>query len=97
VKAGHHRGSQGQAFLLLLHMIHIIAGGTCDRREHDSNDARYSKRSRGETDLWLPAHGPSHATVDAMAGFGWIVATLTGDRVHIQLTNAGRAALAGTA
>jgi hypothetical protein len=35
--------------------------------------------------------------VDAMAEFGWIVATLTGERVYIQLTNAGRAALAGAA
>jgi hypothetical protein len=53
--------------------------------------------AEGSSDLWLPAHGPSHATVDAMADFGWIVATLTGERVYIQLTNAGRAALAGLA
>ena len=53
--------------------------------------------AEGTSDLWLPAHGPSHSTVDAMAEFGWIVATPTGDRVYIQLTNAGRAALEGAA
>lgn len=53
--------------------------------------------AEGSSDLWLPAHGPTHSTVDALADFGWIVATPTGDRVYIQLTNAGRAALAGSA
>jgi hypothetical protein len=53
--------------------------------------------AEGSADLWVPAHGPSHATVEAMAELGWIVATLTGDRVYIQLTDAGRAALADTA
>jgi hypothetical protein len=53
--------------------------------------------AEGSFDLWLPAHGPSRSTVDAMAEFGWIVATPKSDPVYIQLTNAGRAALAGTA
>jgi hypothetical protein len=53
--------------------------------------------AEGSSDLWLPAHGPTHSTVDALAEFGWIVATPTGDRVYIQLTHAGRAALAGSA
>jgi hypothetical protein len=44
-----------------------------------------------------PAHGLSHSTVDAMVEFGWIVATPKGDRVYIQMTNAGRTALAGSA
>ena len=38
-----------------------------------------------------------NSTVDALAKFGWIVATPKGDRVYIQLTNAGRAALEGAA
>jgi hypothetical protein len=53
--------------------------------------------AEGSSDLWLPVHSPNHSTVDALAKFGWIVATPKGDRVHIQLTNAGRAALAGAA
>ena len=53
--------------------------------------------AEGSFDLWLPAHGPSHWTASTMAEFGWIEATPKGDRVYIQLTNAGRAALAGTA
>jgi hypothetical protein len=53
--------------------------------------------AEGSSDLWLPAHGPIHSTANAMVEFGWIVAMLNGDRVYIQLTNTGRAALAGTA
>ena len=53
--------------------------------------------AEGSSDLWLPAHGLSHSTVDAMVEFGWIVATPNGDRVYIQMTNAGRTALAGSA
>ena len=53
--------------------------------------------AEGSSDLWLPAHGLSHSTANTMAEFGWIVATPTGDRVYIQLTNAGRAALEGAA
>ena len=52
--------------------------------------------AEGSSDLWLPAHGPSHSTVNAMVEFGWIVATLKGDRVYIELANAGRAALASS-
>jgi hypothetical protein len=39
--------------------------------------------AEGSSDLWLPAHGPSHSTVNTMAEFGWVVATLKGDRVYI--------------
>jgi hypothetical protein len=53
--------------------------------------------AEGSSDLWLPADGPSHLTVDALAKFGWIVATPKGDRIYVQLTNAGRAALEGAA
>jgi hypothetical protein len=53
--------------------------------------------AEGCSDLWLPAQGSSHSTVDALAKFGWIVATPKGNRVYIQLTNAGRAALEGAA
>ena len=53
--------------------------------------------AEGDSDLWLPAVGVSHSMVNAMVEFGWIVATLKGDRVYIELTNAGRAALAGAA
>jgi hypothetical protein len=52
--------------------------------------------AEGSSDLWLPAHGAGRSTVNAMVEFGWIVATLKGDRVYIQLTNAGRAALASS-
>jgi DNA-binding PadR family transcriptional regulator len=52
--------------------------------------------AEGSSDLWLPAHGASHSTVDAMVELGWIVATLQGDRVYIQLTDAGRAVLASS-
>jgi hypothetical protein len=53
--------------------------------------------AEGSPDSWLPVHGVSHSIVDALAKFGWIVATPKGDRVYIQLTNAGRAALEGAA
>ena len=53
--------------------------------------------AEGDSDLWLPAVGVSHSIVDAMAKFGWIVATPKGDRVYVQLTNHGRAALEGAA
>ena len=53
--------------------------------------------AEGSSDLWLPARGVSHSIVDALAKFGWIVATPKGDRVYIQMTNAGRAALASIA
>ena len=46
-----------------------------------------------DSDLWLPAPGVSHSIVDVLAKFGWIEATLKGDRVYIQLTDAGRAVL----
>jgi len=46
-----------------------------------------------DSDLWLPAVGVSHSIVDVLAKFGWIEATLKGDRVYIQLTDAGRAVL----
>ena len=52
--------------------------------------------AEGSSDLWLPAHGPSHSTVDALAKFGRIVATPKGDRIYIQLTDAGRAVLASS-
>jgi hypothetical protein len=52
--------------------------------------------AEGDSDLWLPAVGVSHSMVNAMVEFGWIVATLKGDRVYIELTNAGRAALASS-
>jgi hypothetical protein len=41
--------------------------------------------------------GISNSIVDALAKFGWIVATPKGDRIYIQLTDAGRAALEGAA
>ena len=53
--------------------------------------------AESSSDLWLPAIGVSHSIVDALAKFGWIVATPKGDRVYIQLTNHGRAALEGAA
>ena len=53
--------------------------------------------AEGSPDLWLPALGVSNSIVHDLAEFGWIVATPTGDRVYIQLTHAGRAALAGSA
>ena len=53
--------------------------------------------AEGSSDLWLPARGVSHSIVDALAKFGWIVATPKGDRVYVQLTNHGRAALEGAA
>jgi hypothetical protein len=53
--------------------------------------------AEGSSDLWLPAHGPSQSTADTMAEYGWVEAMPKGDRVYIQLTNAGRAALAGMA
>jgi hypothetical protein len=34
--------------------------------------------------------------VDALAKFGWIVATPKGERIYIQLTDAGRAVLASS-
>ena len=52
--------------------------------------------AEGSSDLWLTARGVSHSIVDALAKFGWIVATPKGDRVYIQLTNHGRAALEGS-
>ena len=52
--------------------------------------------AEGDSDLWLPAVGVSHSIVDAMAKFGWIVATPKGDRIHIQLTDAGWAVLASS-
>jgi hypothetical protein len=49
--------------------------------------------AEGDSDLWLPAVGVSNSIVDALAKFGWIVAMSKGDRVYIQLTDAGRAVL----
>jgi DNA-binding PadR family transcriptional regulator len=49
--------------------------------------------AEGDSDLWLPAVGVSNSIVDVLAKLGWIVATLKGDRVYIQLTDAGRAVL----
>jgi hypothetical protein len=51
--------------------------------------------AEGNPDLYLPAHGISRATANAMAEYGWIEATPKGDRVYIRLTDAGRAALFG--
>jgi hypothetical protein len=53
--------------------------------------------AEGCSDLWMPAHGASRSIANAMAEYGWVEATPTGDRVYIQLTNAGRAALASMA
>jgi hypothetical protein len=53
--------------------------------------------AEGSPDLWLPAHGASRSIASAMAEYGWVEATPRGDRVYIQLTNAGRAALASLA
>ena len=53
--------------------------------------------AEGSSDLWLPAHGLTNSTVNTMAEFGWVVATPKGDRVYVQLTNHGRAALEGAA
>jgi hypothetical protein len=50
--------------------------------------------AEGSSDLWLPAHGASRSIANAMAEYGWIEATPKGDRVYIQLTDAGRAVLA---
>ena len=49
-----------------------------------------------DSDLWLPAGGVSYSIVDILAKFGWIVATPKGDRIYIQLTDAGRAVLASS-
>jgi DNA-binding PadR family transcriptional regulator len=49
--------------------------------------------AEGDSDLWLPAVGVSNSIVDALAKLGWIVAMSKGDRVYIQLTDAGRAVL----
>ena len=50
--------------------------------------------AEGCPDLWLPAHGASGSIASAMAEYGWVEATPRDDRVYIQLTDAGRAALA---
>jgi hypothetical protein len=49
--------------------------------------------AEGDSDLWLPAVGVSNSIVDALAKLGWILAMSKGDRVYIQLTDAGRAVL----
>ena len=40
--------------------------------------------------------GVSNSVVDDLAKLGWIVATPRGDRVYVQLTDAGRAMLSIT-
>jgi hypothetical protein len=52
--------------------------------------------AEGDPDLWLPTLGVSHLIMDAMAQYGWIVTTPKGDRIYIQLTDAGRAVLSIT-
>jgi hypothetical protein len=52
--------------------------------------------AEGGSDLWVPALGPSHSAVSAMAEYGWVEATPKGDRVYIRLTDAGRAVLSIT-
>ena len=75
----------------------VIAGGTVTADNMTPVMHDILSAAEGSSDLWLPAHGPSHSTANTMAKFGWIEATLKGDRVYIQLTNAGRAALEGAA
>jgi DNA-binding PadR family transcriptional regulator len=50
--------------------------------------------AEGSPDLWLPAKGAHGSIASAMAEYGWIEARPRDDRVYIQLTDAGRAALA---
>jgi hypothetical protein len=78
-------------------VLYVIAGEpvTADNMTPFMRDILSA--AEGSSDLWLPAHGPSHSTANAMAAFGWIEAMPKGDRVYIQLTNAGRVAVASTA
>ena len=77
--------------------FNVIAGGTVTADNMTPVMHDILSAAEGSSDLWLPAVGVSQSIVDVLAKFGWIVATPKGDRVYIQLTNHGRAALEGAA